>query len=105
MRRLVDGIVNVADDRMRDNGIKGRILLITSQHREMPRNLAHYSATTNETLALEILRHKDEVILAIRHVQEFYEPHQQFFELLALWFIRTLHRQTVRRQRFWDNGG
>ena len=24
---------------MRDNGIKGRILLITSQHREMPRNL------------------------------------------------------------------
>jgi len=27
-------------------------------------------------------------------VQEFYEPHPQFFELLALWFIRTLHRQT-----------
>jgi len=57
-------------------------------------NLAHYSATTNEALFLEIFRHKDEVILAIRHVQEFYEPHQQFFELLALWFIRTLHRQT-----------
>ena len=30
---------------MRDNGIKGRILLITSQHREMPRNLPHYSAS------------------------------------------------------------
>ena len=29
---------------MRDHGLKGRILLITSQHREMPRNLAHYSA-------------------------------------------------------------
>jgi AraC-like DNA-binding protein len=57
-------------------------------------NLAHYSATTNEALVLEIFRHKDEVILAIRHVQEFYEPHRQFFELLALWFIRTLHRQT-----------
>ncbi len=57
-------------------------------------NLAHYSATTNEALVLEIFRHKDEVILAIRHVQEFYEPHQQFFELLALWFIRMLHRQT-----------
>jgi len=57
-------------------------------------NLAHYSATTNEALVLEIFRHKDEVRLAIRHVQEFYEPHQQFFELLALWFIRTLHRQT-----------
>ena len=27
-------------------------------------------------------------------MQEFYEPHRQFFELLALWFIRTLHRQT-----------
>src|SRR5262245_6518404 len=57
-------------------------------------NLAHYSATTNEALVLEIFRHKDEVIVAIRHVQEFYEPHQQFFELLALWFICTLHRQT-----------
>jgi AraC-like DNA-binding protein len=57
-------------------------------------NLAHYSATTNEALVLEIFRQKDEVILAIRHVQEFYELHQQFFELLALWFIRTLHRQT-----------
>jgi NAD(P)-dependent dehydrogenase (short-subunit alcohol dehydrogenase family) len=30
---------------MRDNKIKGRLLLITSQHREMPRNLAHYSAS------------------------------------------------------------
>ncbi len=30
---------------MRDNGIKGRILLITSQHRETPRNLPHYSAS------------------------------------------------------------
>jgi len=57
-------------------------------------NLAHYSATTNEALLLEIVRRKDEVILAIRHVQEFDEPHQQFFELFALWFIRTLHMQT-----------
>ena len=30
---------------MRERKIKGRILLITSQHREMPRNLAHYSAS------------------------------------------------------------
>ena len=30
---------------MRENKIKGRILLITSQHREMPRNLPHYSAS------------------------------------------------------------
>jgi NAD(P)-dependent dehydrogenase (short-subunit alcohol dehydrogenase family) len=30
---------------MRDHKIKGRILLITSQHREMPRNLPHYSAS------------------------------------------------------------
>ena len=30
---------------MRDNKIKGRILLITSQHRETPRNLPHYSAS------------------------------------------------------------
>ncbi|WP_421999688.1 SDR family NAD(P)-dependent oxidoreductase [Reyranella sp.] len=30
---------------MRDKGIKGRILLITSQHRETPRNLPHYSAS------------------------------------------------------------
>ena len=30
---------------MRDKNIKGRILLITSQHRETPRNLPHYSAS------------------------------------------------------------
>jgi NAD(P)-dependent dehydrogenase (short-subunit alcohol dehydrogenase family) len=30
---------------MKDNKIKGRILLITSQHRETPRNLPHYSAS------------------------------------------------------------
>jgi NAD(P)-dependent dehydrogenase (short-subunit alcohol dehydrogenase family) len=30
---------------MRDSKTKGRILLITSQHREMPRNLPHYSAS------------------------------------------------------------
>jgi NAD(P)-dependent dehydrogenase (short-subunit alcohol dehydrogenase family) len=30
---------------MKDNRIKGRILLITSQHRETPRNLPHYSAS------------------------------------------------------------
>jgi NAD(P)-dependent dehydrogenase (short-subunit alcohol dehydrogenase family) len=30
---------------MRDNRIKGRILLITSQHRETARNLPHYSAS------------------------------------------------------------
>ena len=57
-------------------------------------NLAHYSATSNEALVLEIFRQKDEAILAIRHVQEFDEPHRQFFELLALWFVRTLHTQT-----------
>jgi NAD(P)-dependent dehydrogenase (short-subunit alcohol dehydrogenase family) len=34
-----------AGRQMRDNKIKGRILLITSQHREMPRNLPHYSAS------------------------------------------------------------
>ena len=59
-------------------------------------NLARYSQTANEALALEISRQKDEVILAIRHVQEFDEQHRQFFELLALWFVRTLHRQTNR---------
>jgi NAD(P)-dependent dehydrogenase (short-subunit alcohol dehydrogenase family) len=30
---------------MRDHKIKGRIILITSQHRETPRNLPHYSAS------------------------------------------------------------
>jgi len=59
-------------------------------------NFAHYSATTNEALIVEISRGKDEVTLAIRHMQHFDEPHRQFFELLALWFVRTLHRQTNR---------
>lgn len=30
---------------MRDNGIKGRMILVTSQHRDTPRNLPHYSAS------------------------------------------------------------
>jgi len=59
-------------------------------------NFARYSKTTNEALVVEISRPKDEVILAIRHVQEFDEPHRQFFELVALWFVRTLHQQTNR---------
>jgi len=59
-------------------------------------NLARYSQTTNEALAVEISRRKDVVILAVRHVQEFDEQHRQFFELLALWLIRTLHKETNR---------
>lgn len=30
---------------MRDNKLKGRMILVTSQHRETPRNLPHYSAS------------------------------------------------------------
>ena len=59
-------------------------------------NLVRYSQITNEALVVEISRQKDEVILAIRHVQEFDEQHRQFFELLALWFVRTLHEETNR---------
>jgi AraC-like DNA-binding protein len=59
-------------------------------------NLARYSRTTNEALVVEISQQKDAVILAIRHLQEFGEPHRQFFELLALWLIRTLHKETNR---------
>src|SRR6516164_8415183 len=59
-------------------------------------NFAHYSATTNEALVVEISRGKDEVTLAIRHMQHFDEAHRQFFELVALWFVRTLHQQTNR---------
>jgi AraC-like DNA-binding protein len=59
-------------------------------------NLARYSQTTNEALAVEISRRRDEAILAVRHVQDFDEQHRQFFELLALWLIRTLHKETNR---------
>jgi AraC-like DNA-binding protein len=59
-------------------------------------NLARYSRATNEALVVESSQGKDEVTLAIRHVHDFDEPHRQFFELLALWFVRTLHRQTNR---------
>ena len=57
---------------------------------------ARYSQTTNDALVVEISRQKDEVMLAICHVQEFDEPHRQFFELLALWLVRTLHKETNR---------
>jgi AraC-like DNA-binding protein len=59
-------------------------------------NLARYSRTTNEALVVDISRSTDEVILAITQVQAFDEPHQQFFELLALWFVRTLYKETNR---------
>ena len=63
---------------------------------EALKNLARYSRTTNEALAVAISRQRDEVILEIRHLQDSGEPHRQFFELLALWFIRTLHKETNR---------
>jgi AraC-like DNA-binding protein len=59
-------------------------------------NLARYSATTNEALVVEISRRQAEVTLAIRPVQEFDEAHRQLFELLTLWFLRTLHKETNR---------
>src|SRR5215831_13811403 len=59
--------------------------------------LARYSATTNEALVVEISRSKDEVTLAVRHAQEFDESPRQFSELLTLWFVRTLHKETNRR--------
>ena len=41
---------------MRDRKIKGRILLITSQHRETPRNLPHYSTSkAGMTMAMKEL--------------------------------------------------
>jgi AraC-like DNA-binding protein len=59
-------------------------------------NLVRYSQTTNEALVAEITRRQDEATLAIRPVQVFDEPHRQFFELFALWFLRTLHTKTNR---------
>jgi AraC-like DNA-binding protein len=59
-------------------------------------NLARYSRTTNEALVVEISQQRDEVIMAIRRVQDFEEPNRQFFELLALWLIRTLLKETNR---------
>jgi AraC-like DNA-binding protein len=63
---------------------------------EAVENLARYSRTANEAFAVEISQQKDQVILAIRHLQEFDELHRQFFELLALWFVRTLREETNR---------
>jgi AraC-like DNA-binding protein len=59
-------------------------------------NLARYSKTANEALIAEISRRKHDVIVAIRHAQEFNELHGQFFEFVALWFVRTLHKETNR---------
>ena len=49
----------------------------------------HGYDATFEALVAEISHVADEVILTIRHVQQFDGSHRQFFELLALWFIRT----------------
>ena len=77
----------------------GLLFYLTGSSRtlsEALENLARYSATTNEALVVEISPQKDEVIVAIRRVQEFDEPHRQFFELLALWLVRVLHSETNR---------
>jgi AraC-like DNA-binding protein len=77
----------------------GLLFYLTGSSRtvsEALENLARYSRTTNEGLVAEISQQKDEVILAIRRVQEFDESHRQFFELLSLWFLRTLHNETNR---------
>jgi hypothetical protein len=58
--------------------------------------LARYSATTSEALAFAVSRHNDEVILALRPVQELDEPRRQFFEFMALLVLRTLHKVTNR---------
>jgi AraC-like DNA-binding protein len=60
------------------------------------KNFARYSQTANEALHIEISRLKDEVTLTINHVDELHETHRQFFELVALWFVRTMHRETNR---------
>ena len=59
-------------------------------------NLVRYSAAASESLVAEISRRQDEVTLTIRPVEELDEPRGQFFELVALWFLRTLHRETNR---------
>jgi AraC-like DNA-binding protein len=90
------GLHVAAEMDVRTIGILFYLARSSSTVSEALENLARYSATTNEALVLEISRYKDEAIVVIRRVQEFDQPHQHFFELLALWFVRTLHKETNR---------
>jgi hypothetical protein len=90
------GLLVAAEMDTRDIGILFHLAGSSRTVSEALYNLAHYSATANQALIVEISRRTDEVIVAVRNVQEFDEPHRQFFELLALSFIRTLHNETNR---------
>jgi AraC-like DNA-binding protein len=90
------GLHVAAEMDLRSIGILFYLTGSASTVSEALENLARYSRTTNEALVVEISQQKDEVSLTVHQVQEFDELHQQFFELLALWFIRTLHTETNR---------
>jgi AraC-like DNA-binding protein len=90
------GLHVAADTDLRTIGLLFYLAGSSSTVAEALENWARYSTTTNEALVVEISRDKDEVSVAIRHVQEFDQPHQHFFEGLALWFIRMLHKVTNR---------
>jgi AraC-like DNA-binding protein len=90
------GLHVAAEMDMRAIGILFYLMGSSRTVSEALENFARYSQTTNEALVAEISRLKDEVILTIRHVEELHEPHRQFFELVALWFLRALRRETNR---------
>jgi AraC-like DNA-binding protein len=90
------GLHVAAEMDLRDIGILFYLFGSSATVSEALENLAHYSRIVNESLVLEINRRENEVILMIRHVQELDEPHQQFFEHLALGFVRLLHKETNR---------
>ena len=69
------GLHVAAEMDLRSIGILFYLTGSTRTVSEALENLARYSRTTNEALVVEISRQKDEVILAIRHVQEFDELH------------------------------
>ena len=90
------GLRVAAEVDLRAVGILFYLASSSSTVAEALENLARYSATSNEALVAEISRRPDQVTLTIRPVNEFDEAHGQFFELLALWFLRTLHKETNR---------
>jgi hypothetical protein len=93
---LLLGLHLTAEMDLRGAGILFYLAASSPTVSEALENLARYVGTTNEAVLVQILRPKDDTVLIVLPVRAHDEPRRQFFELVALLFVRGLHRETNR---------
>jgi AraC-like DNA-binding protein len=90
------GLHVAAEMDVRDIGVLFYLTASSATVAQALGNLARYVGTTNEAALVEILPGKVETVLTARLMLEFDVPCRQFFEYVALEFIRALSRVTNR---------